>query len=57
MYAAVQPEAAAAAASGSLSEAESAAAGPGFSKGLTASATQGRVDVHAVNVFFKVSAA
>ena len=50
----VQTEVAAAAASGSLSDAESAAADPGFGKGLTASVTQGRVDLHAVNVFFKV---
>ena len=49
------PELAAAGASGSLSRAESAASDPAFSKGLTASATQGRVDVHAVNMFFKVS--
>ena len=54
LVAVMQPEVGAAAASGSLSDAESAAADPGFSKGLTASAMQGRVDHHAVNVFFKV---
>ena len=49
-----QSEEAATVSSALLSRVESAAGDPSLSKSLTASATQGRVDLHAVNMFFKV---